>query len=138
MIKVSKLNINVTNLIKKKNFNNYDTLLQKLITNINSIIDTPYISKILEITNEYNNISTNPVILYGLNNESGSDGSDYNTNTNKYQYETTSKIKPIDGWIEISNVRYNNIQRIFTFNIISMCSSYITNTGNNDDNSNYY
>ena len=134
LIKSHKLNITITNLIKKKNFNNYDNLLQKLIENINNIIDTPYVVKILELTNEYNNISTNSVILNGINNEYG--GED-NTNITKQQYVTTSRIKNIDGWVEISNVKYNNKQRVFTFNITSMCPSYITFDGSNAGNSDY-
>ena len=116
-VKKNKLNINNKNLIKSFNFNNYQTLLQDLISIIN-ITPNNYINNLITITNEYNLMSTKSVILNGLE--------EVNDDTSKQQYQKTSKPMEITNWIKISNVKYNNKNRTFSFNILAMDPLLIT------------
>jgi hypothetical protein len=110
-INKNKLNINNKNLIKSFNFNNYETLLTELINTLNSTSNN-YINKVITITNEYNLMSTKSVILHGIE-----EIIDSNV---KQQYQKASKAMEITNWMKISNVKYNNKNHTFTFNILEM------------------
>ena len=110
-INKNKLNINNKNLIKSFNFNNYQTLLTELISTLN-LSPNNYINKVITITNEYNLMSTKSVILNGIE-----EVIDSNV---KQQYQKASKPMEITNWMKISNVKYNNKNHTFTFNILEM------------------
>ena len=82
-IKKNKLNITNTHLIKTFNYNNFHNLLLEIINNINTIPNTTYSNKVIQITNEYNTISTRSVIINGIENT--------NENTNENNHKTINE-----------------------------------------------
>jgi hypothetical protein len=134
-IKKNKLNITNTHLIKTFNYNNFHTLLVELINNINTIPNTTYTNKVIQITNEYNTISTHSVILNGI--ENTNENTNENVDVNKIQYPIDSKISPITNWIQINNVKYSNKKHIFSFNIKAIDIRLVEESGGSTEYNNY-